>query len=406
MSGADEQVQSSEQDGSSGQAREKLRRPVAAVLPARLPVGWRASAVFFGLAMVFLIALCFVIRGSVWGNLVQMLPTFVMLMGITFLGDGFRQRVGSEEYCAKCGYQRTQGGRAATDAARCPECGHAWWGWQGTVIGERRTSWPRVWLAAGCGVVWLTLLLGQFGGINTFRLVPTFGLIEAATNHRGFDTQIWDAIGKRTLSAAQHRSLVDALLERRKIRRLSPDAARWIEGAIASGAVPPDQAERYFSEMAHPRLILSSEWSRVPRVVVGERADVHVILEDDSNIFGAHTPFVYVRRLEASRDAAALAVPGGGWLYPHQASEEFAKPPGARVAGPGSATRPPTITIRPESPGKITITAEVYVVIWPGAGAPTLTTDPNGFLLAPAGVPFFGQFDLTLEVEAVPAAGS
>lgn len=406
MSDADRQEVAAVEGAASEAAQPSVRRRLGPTLPARMPVGWRASAIFFGLAVLFLVVFCFVLRGSVWGNLVGTLPTFVMMLGMFLVGDGFRQRVGTEEYCAKCGYQRTQGGRPATDAARCPECGHAWWGWQGTVIGERRTSWVRVWLAAGCAVVWLVLLLGQFKGLNTFRLVPTFGLIEAAANHRGFDNQIWAAIGKRTLSPAQQRELVDALLEKRKGRRLSSDAGRWIEGAIAGGTVAPDQVRRYFEEMGRPRLILSIDRTRLPRVAVGERVDVHVIVDDDSNIFGAHTPFVYVRRLEASRDAAALVVPSGGWLYPHQASEEFAKPPGERIAGPASATRPPTITIRPESPGKITVLAEVYVVVWPGAGAPTLTTDPSGSPLAPAGVPFFSRFDLSLDVEVVPAGGS
>jgi hypothetical protein len=383
-------------DEASPSRGQRFTRPVRARPPARIPQGWRGSLIALFLAFSVLLALCFFLPGSVWANFNQTLPTFVMIGGILLLGDGFRQRIGTEEYCAKCGYQRTRGGQPATDAARCPECGHAWWGWQGTVIGQRTTSWPRVAAAALCGLIWLTLLLGQFNGLNTFRLFPTAGLIEAAAKHRGFDNQVWDAISKRTLSPDQHRDLVDTLLARRKIRRLSPNAAKWIEGQIAAGAVPRDQLQRYFAEMATPRLILAHG----AKPTVGERFDVHVILDDDSNIFGAHQPFVYVRSITASRDAAVLELPSPTWLYPHQASEEFAEPPAARIAGPASTTLPPTITIRPTAPGTITIAAEVYIIIIspPGGASPTLTTDPSGQPIAPTGVPFFQRFDLKLDV--------
>lgn len=376
-------------------------RPVGARPAARIPQGWRGSLIGLFLAITVLLAFCFFYPGSVWANLIQVLPTFVMMFGFFLLGDGFRQRVGTEEYCAKCGYQRTRGGQVATDAARCPECGHAWWGWQGTVIGQRSISWTRIAIAATCAVLWITLLLGQFHGLNTFRLVPTFGLIEAAANHRGFDNQVWDAVAKRTISPGQERELVESLLTRRKVRRLSPGAARWIEGRIAAGAVPPDQLQRYFAEMATPRLILAH--GTTPKL--GERFDVQVILDNDSNIFGAHQPFLHVRAITASRDAAALNLPSPTWLYPHQVSEEFAKALADRIAGPASTTPPPAITIRPTTEGTITIAAEVYLIIWPGPNAPTLTTDPSGQVIVSTGVPLFKRFDLKLDV-MVPATDS
>jgi hypothetical protein len=340
--------------------------------------------------------------GSPWGNFVQTLPTFVMMIGFLFIGSSLSHREGTEEYCASCGYQRTQGGRPATDAAKCPECGHAWFGWKGTVIGQRTTSWWRAGVAAICGVVWFTLLVGQFQGLNTYRALPTYGLIDAASRGRGFDNQIWDAIAKRTLSPQQERDLVEGLLRRRLDRRLSQGASRWIEARLAPGAMSDDLIARYFDEMASARLILAH--GATP--TVGEAFDVHVILSDQSNIFGAHTPFIYVRSLTSSRDAAALAIPGANWLYPHQASGEFAKAPASRIAGPAGSTRPPTMTIRPIEPGVITVSAEVYLVIAGGPGAPTLMLDLGGIPMQPLGTPLFRRFDLTLEVSVPPPANA
>jgi predicted Zn-ribbon and HTH transcriptional regulator len=144
------------------------------------------------------------------------------------------------ERCAKCGYQR------GNPSDRCPECGHAWMRkFGGTVI---RTTQYRPWPIAGAVAVFMIAI----GFAMTTRLwlpdlvlsrKPTPSLIAGISAGSDFNEKpLWDEIGRRTLTAAEHAALVD-----RMVRTLADaqfvglDAKRILGAARASGALTAEQ---------------------------------------------------------------------------------------------------------------------------------------------------------------------
>jgi predicted Zn-ribbon and HTH transcriptional regulator len=144
------------------------------------------------------------------------------------------------ERCAKCGYQR------ANPSDRCPECGHVWTRkFGGTVI---RTTRYRPWPIVGAVVVFFIAI----GFAMTTRLWlpdlilsrrPTPALIAGVTAASDFSEQpLWDEIGRRTLTAAEHTALIDRMVRTLgDARFIGMDAKRILSAARASGALTAEQ---------------------------------------------------------------------------------------------------------------------------------------------------------------------
>jgi hypothetical protein len=173
--------------------------------------------------------------GSTLRALLESLPMGLFMVGVT-LASQLRTRRGTTLRCVRCDYD------LSGLESPCPECGSAWSKTSGTVLGTRAWS-PRILLLALPLMLPLlaTFILPFFGGpLLTQRLVarvlPTDSLIADAAFARGFTTDTWAELNRRTLTPAQRETLAQGLLTRTALQLHAwGDEAKWLTAEFAAG---------------------------------------------------------------------------------------------------------------------------------------------------------------------------
>lgn len=213
--------------------------------------------------------------GDFFAKMLEWLYFPILIFGWELVARGWKRRGGNSTHCAKCDYQQAPDG---PPSERCPECGSYWAIPGGTVKGRlvrRRASF----------IAGISLVVLAFGSIFNFgfgmgrwtpRVLPVGSLIrEIVEAPRGFVSDEWAALSRRSLSDEQRARLAAGLLEKRLRKgHLSDDGEAWFAGEIAAQRLAPDMAERFYSEMF-------DMWIDAPAAArVGDTINIGIGVED------------------------------------------------------------------------------------------------------------------------------
>ena len=321
-----------------------------------------------------------------------------MLVGFALIAAGRPRRMGDSFHCDVCDYERR------TDSPVCSECGYDWLAPHGVVQGERQVQWPAVW--AGLLIMLappLSQTLLRYTSLDVQRLIlsalPTRILIDAATTGSPYGAdEEFKILVSRSLSAEQEARLARRLLDQHlEYKRRSGPAAAWLEPNVLSATLPSDICERFFTEMAEIRLIVTDT------VIVGQPLAFYFDSRERSHgksstlkcevYFGGVSADGGATFTERATRRARAAWFDAIWWVP-------GKPPRQVLD-----TKPPPLVVF-DSPGEHEITCR----LWQAAVLRTDYTDKidwldDGSPEFPPAVVWSKQIDLTATIEALPASG-
>ena len=160
-----------------------------------------------------------VARGS--GNIIQMLPLFVMFpIAFTLMALGSKRRRGDSLRCAACEYERL-----GATSERCPECGAAW-GQPGTLVRGRVTRRP-AFVAMGLAVLILVPLIQIGFMMKGASVLPNSMLIRRAASGTTSSFRARQELARRQLSPTEQLELA-----RLYINTIEDEPLRCIHAAM------------------------------------------------------------------------------------------------------------------------------------------------------------------------------
>lgn len=180
-------------------------------------------------------------------RLIGILPFWMIpfLTGIALARAGWARRAGHSMHCPACEYEFLFND-LHKPPLRCPECGSAW---LGRLHQGRKVRSPRV-VALGIFIAIASLLiLNPVFWINPLaRYLPTPLLYASlyATPRSAYIA--WDELSLRSLDPAWTRHMGERVLEMRHRSPHDRSPRKWFEVAAASGQMPPQLVERFYTE--------------------------------------------------------------------------------------------------------------------------------------------------------------
>ncbi|MCZ6834266.1 MAG: hypothetical protein O7G85_00695 [Planctomycetota bacterium] len=175
--------------------------------------------------------------GNWIARLTDCLIFMLLYLGMGCIVIGYGWRVGTDYFCLRCGYQRTEGA-----GIQCPECGQIWSEKCGTVRGRRLRSPVLMTLGVTLSLLMLLDFVGRFtiDGFH-YRLVPTSSLITDLCDKGNSSTnEQWDEIARRSLSVVLADELALGLLKQKtQGREKDYQADQWLAAQIDAQSLSP-----------------------------------------------------------------------------------------------------------------------------------------------------------------------
>lgn len=189
----------------------------------------------------------------------QLGPQIGIAVGFALIAAGRMRRVGTEQFCAACGYQVAPVGPVSR---RCSECGADWTTPNAWTSGRpvRRPELVRLGFVV-CVISLLPMGVTIFlrSDAAFYRLTPTDSLIDHISSRAEYiRPEAFDAVFGRSLSPLEESRLATTLLDRRRQRgHLFLRGKDWLLAYLLSGRASEDIKHRYFAETFPLKLVLN-----------------------------------------------------------------------------------------------------------------------------------------------------
>ena len=215
----------------------------------RRPILW--MCLFAVIIIPIYMAFIYRVDGNWYSVISQTIMILPYIFAFALIGRGMKQRRGKEAHCASCNYLKPPSGSA--DIPNCPECGHAWNEFGGTVYG---TVSPKPWLVVPGVLLFiipmfmpLIRISSTFSGIYA-KAMPTSLLIPYVSGYGHFvDAGAWAEVNNRNLTQQQRDHLAELILNTRKEHDyLDTDNSTWLNTQIKNKTINASLINRFFDE--------------------------------------------------------------------------------------------------------------------------------------------------------------